>query len=63
MQKLKLIKFQYRNYKTFANESFLYDLSTIPFRITYMFDAVDDSYWAWNKLATQVVNEPAPVKT
>ena len=60
---LKLKTFQYRSYKTFNNESFLYDLSVIPFHITEIFDDVDDSYWAWNELTMQVVNEHAPIKT
>ena len=61
--KLKLNKFKYRSYKTFDSESFMHDLPVIPFHVTEVFDDVDDSYWAWNELTMQVVNEHAPIKT
>ena len=41
----------------------MHDWSVIPFHVTEVFADVDDSYWAWNELTMQVVNEHAPIKT
>ena len=41
---------------------FLKDLSLIPFDIIEIFDDVDDTYWIWNELIMQIVNEHAPIK-
>ena len=61
--KQKLTTFTYRSYKHFNNESFLSDLSVIPYHITKIFDDIDDAYSVWNDLTMQVVNEHAPIKS
>jgi hypothetical protein len=63
ISKLQPSTFQYRSYKNFDSELFLHDLSSIPYHIVEIFDDIDDSYWMWNKLTLQVVNEHAPLKT
>ena len=61
--KLKPITFKYRSYKYFDETSFLNDLERIPYYIIDVFDDINDSYWAWNKLTMDVIDEHAPMKT
>ena len=55
--------FKYRTFKNFNREHFLHDLSVIPYHVMEIFDDVNDSYWLWNELTMQVINEHAPIKT
>ena len=52
----------YRSYKNFNELDYLYQLSTAPFHVAEIFESVDDSYWFFNKLLTDIVDEHAPVK-
>ena len=61
--KLKPVTFRYRTYKHFEKDNFLHDLSLIPYHVTCIFDDIDDSYWLWNELTMQVINEHTPLKT
>ena len=38
------------------------DVDRIPFHAAYVFDDVDDIYWAHELLLTDVINEHAPIK-
>ena len=40
----------------------MYDLSMIHFNIAEIFDDIDDSYWVYKTLVTDVINEHAPLK-
>ena len=52
----------YRSHKNFNELDYLYQLSTAPFHVAEIFESVDDSYWFFNKLLTDIVDEHAPVK-
>ena len=62
MPELKPSTIRYRSFKNFNSDLFLKDLSLIPFNIIEIFDDVDDTYWIWNELIMQIVNEHAPIK-
>ena len=53
----------YRCMRKFDDDSFAYDVSTIPFHICNVFEDVDDISWAQHQLLISVVNEHAPLKT
>ena len=53
---------KYRSYKTFDEAEFREDVGRIPFHAAYVFDDVDDIYWAHEWLLTDVINEHAPIK-
>ena len=53
----------YRCMRKFDDDSFAYDVSTIPFHICNIFEDVDDIYIAQQQLLMSVVNEHAPPKT
>ena len=53
----------YRCMRKFDDDSFAYDVSTIPFHICNVFEDVDDISWAQHQLLMSVVNEHAPLKT
>ena len=55
--------FKYRGYKKLSNEKFVHEFSLIPFQVIEIFDDLDDSYWLWNELTMQVINEHAPIKS
>ena len=38
------------------------DVGRVPFHSAYVFDDVDDIYWAHERLLTEVINEHAPIK-
>ena len=61
--KMEPCTFKYRGYKKFSNEKFVHELSLIPFQVIEIFDDLDDSYWLWNELTMQVINEHAPIKS
>ena len=56
-------KIIYRSYKKFDNDTFVSDLSYVPFDICNIFDNVDDVMWAYNLLLNDIVNLHAPVKS
>ena len=60
---LRATTFTYRSYKHFDVNSFVDDISRIPYHIIDIFDDIDDSYWLWNELTMQVINVHAPIKT
>ena len=59
----KSTTFNYRSYTIFNVDSFTNDLSSIPYHIVDIFDDIDDSYWLWNELTMDVINEHAPIKS
>jgi hypothetical protein len=34
----------------------------IPYNVTSIFDDINDSYWMWDKLTMEIVDEHAPLK-
>ena len=55
-------RINYRSYKNFEEKEFSDDVGLIPFHAAYVFDDVDDIYWAHELLLTDVINEHAPIK-
>ena len=51
-----------RSYKNFDEEAFSEAVGVIPFHVAYVFEDVDDIYWAHESLLTDVLDEHAPVK-
>ena len=39
------------------------DIASIPFHVANTFEDIDDEYWAWEKLLTDVLDEHAPLIT
>ena len=52
-----------RSFKNFDQDTFLDDLSRVPFSTAYVFDDPNDVYWCWEKLYKQVLDDHAPIKT
>ena len=55
-------KIKCRSYKHFDERVFNEAVGVIPFDVAYVFDDVDDIYWAHEVLLTDVLNEHAPIK-
>ena len=55
-------RINYRSYKKIEEKEFSDDVGQIPFHAAYVFDDVDDIYWAHELLLTDVINEHAPIK-
>ena len=53
----------YRSYKHFDESRYLNDLSQSPFHVAEICDTVDDSYWFYSKMLSDVINEHAPIKS
>ena len=51
-----------RSYKNFDEEAFSEAVGVVPFQAAYVFDDVDDIYWAHEVLFNDILNEHAPVK-
>ena len=49
-------------YKNVDEEAFSEAVGVVPFQAAYVFDDVDDIYWAHEVLFTDILNEHAPVK-
>ena len=43
--------------------AFRQDVESIPFSVCNVFDDINDSHWAFNKLLNEVVNEHIPIKS
>ena len=55
-------KTKYRSFKNFDPKEFNDDVGRIPFHAAYVFDDVDDIYWAHERLLTDIVDKHAPIK-
>ena len=53
----------YRNAKHFNEEDFKREVEMLPSHICEVFDSVDDKYWAFSSLYTDLLNTHAPLKT
>ncbi len=62
MPSFKLRQIFYRSYKHFGETVFMDEVSNIPFSICDVFDEVDDNYWLYSKLFSEVLDEYAPLK-
>ena len=60
--RLKSKKISYRSYKKNNEKCFYVSISQMPFRVAYVFDDVEDIYWAHELLLNDVINLHAPVK-
>jgi hypothetical protein len=52
----------FRSFKHFDEASFSNDIGYIPFHAAYVFEDVDDIYWAHEKLMYDVIDEHAPIQ-
>ena len=52
----------YRSYKHFIEQTYIQDLSYIPFQVCEIFDRVDDAYWFSQSSIRQVLDDHAPLK-
>ena len=52
-----------RRNKTFNESMYLNDLSQAPFHVAEISDTVDDSYWFYIKILSDVINEHVPIKS
>ena len=55
-------KVTFRSYKNFCEADFVQDLQRAPMHIADIFDDVEDSYWAYETLLHEIVDEHAPQK-
>ena len=55
-------KIKYRSFKNFDEDAFSEAVGVAPFEVAYVFDDVDDIYWAHEVLLTDLLNEHAPIK-
>ena len=53
---------KYRSFKNFDEGAFSEAVGVTPFEVAYVFDDVDDIYWAHEVLLTDLLNEHAPMK-
>ena len=59
------VKNRYITYRSYINlnaEALERDVEQIPFSVCSIFDDIDDSYWAFNKLFKEVVDDRIPMK-
>ena len=57
-----MIRFQLILHCASSPDSSLSLFDQIPFSVCNIFDDVDDSYWAFNKLLREIVDEHVPIK-
>ena len=55
-------KVNFRSYTNFQEADFIRDLYPAPFHVSTLFDDADDSYWAYETLLMDIVDEHAPRK-
>ena len=55
-------KVNFRSYTNFQEADFIRDVHQAPLHIADIFEDVNDSYWAYQSLLMDVVNEHAPSK-
>lgn len=51
-----------RFFKGFNEIEFNKDLQIVPFHVAYVFNEIDDIYWAWERLYNNVLDDHAPIK-
>ena len=51
-----------RFFKGFNEIEFNKDLQIFPFHVAYVFNEIDDIYWAWERLYNNVLDDHAPIK-
>ena len=52
-----------RSFKNYNKDKFEFELSSVPFYISSIFDDPDDKVWVFQKLLSDVINDHAPLKT
>ena len=55
-------KTKYCSFKNFDQNEFNEDVGQVPFHAAYVFDDIDDIYWAHERLCTDIIDKHAPVK-
>ena len=58
----KVRKLLCRSYRHFDEESFSDAVGAIPFHVAYVFDDLDDIYWAHATLLLDIIDEHAPIR-
>ena len=53
----------YRSYRNLNVDAFRQDVESIPFSVCNVFDDINESHWAFNKLLNEVVNEHIHIKS
>lgn len=53
---------KFRSFKTFDLNVFNDVISRITFHAAYVFKDIDDTYWAHERVLTDVIDEHAPIK-
>ena len=51
-----------RSFKEFNEIEFNKDLQIVPFHVAYVFNEIDNIYWAWERLYNNVLDDHAPIK-
>jgi hypothetical protein len=55
-------KVKFRSYTNFDSTTFVADISSAPFNVAYVFDDIDDIYWAHEHILNNIIDEHLPVK-
>ena len=55
-------QFQYRSFQGFDREVFLQDLERVPWHVPYIFDDINDVYWAHDSLFREVIDDHSSYK-
>ena len=58
----KVRKLLCRSYRNVDEEAFIDAVGAIPFHVAYMFDDLDDIYWAHETLLLDIIDEHAPIR-
>ncbi len=58
----KVRKLLCRSYRNFYEVAFSDAVGAIPFHVAYVFDDVDDIYWAHETLLLDIIDEHAPIR-
>ena len=53
----------YRSFKGFDSEVFVEDIRRAPFHVPNIFDDIDDAYWRYETLLTDIADKHAPLKS
>eukprot|EP00794_Sanderia_malayensis_P001606 gene1606-1777_t len=56
----KVISFRSR--KHLDEEKLKKDLEEVPWHVGSIFDSIDDQYYFWNKMVTEIINQHLPIK-
>ena len=55
-------KFEYRSFKNYNKSEFIKDLNQVPWSVVDGVENVNVAVFLWEKLFSEIANEPAPLK-